>query len=270
MTIVATAIVAIAVVLVVAVAGAGSLAVASSRARGAADESALAAAESARDLRALGRSREEGAYAPCAQARAVAARWGVTLERCAVSSRGAVTVEVAVESPFGVVRVTARAGARYARRQRNGRLDVLSSRPLASLPREGPSTERAEGTAPRSGVLRRRRGVEGSGPAAEEASSPPMPSLTTPIHPAVWRCCSSGFRTEPLVVRWLIREHPVALFGFAAGYRRSSWRATCRTCSQFDLVRGDARRARDVVRVPVQRRLLDDARSEPVYRYSVT
>ena len=108
MTVVVVAAIALAATLAVAVAGAGSFASAATRARGVADESALAAAASARDLRAMGSTGPDA----CARAREVAGRWGGRVETCVAEAGGAVTVEACVSTGFGEACARARAGTR--------------------------------------------------------------------------------------------------------------------------------------------------------------
>lgn len=95
------------------VVAAGGLGVAASRAQGAADASALAAAAEARDLRALGGAWGADARTaggdPCAVARDVADAWGVVMVKCVVA--GDASVEVAAEVRVGGVTITRRSRA---------------------------------------------------------------------------------------------------------------------------------------------------------------
>lgn len=92
----------------------GGAAVAHGRAQGAADLSALTAAYTARDLRALGGEdggpRQSGDSA-CGRANQVALANNSALESCFVDGHGAVTVEVSVGTAWGNARATARAGS---------------------------------------------------------------------------------------------------------------------------------------------------------------
>lgn len=76
---------------------------ASARAQGAADLAALAAAERARDDRALGRI---GYAAPCELASTVVAANGAALAECTVSARGVVHVRVSATLGSGPGAVT--------------------------------------------------------------------------------------------------------------------------------------------------------------------
>ena len=116
MTVVTVGLVVIAATLAATLAAAGGLATAKTRAHGAADASALAAAYDARDRRALGFV-YRGADAPsCRVAAEVSERWGGLVTSCAVGAGGAVSVEVTVPAPLGDARATARAGPRRSSR----------------------------------------------------------------------------------------------------------------------------------------------------------
>jgi hypothetical protein len=124
MTVVTVGLVVIAVTLAVTLAVAGGLAAAKARAQGAADASALAAAFDARDRRALGFA-YRGANAPsCRVAGEVSERWGGIVTSCAVSSGGAVSVEVTMPAPLEDVRAAARAGPRSRRGVRSAVVPV--------------------------------------------------------------------------------------------------------------------------------------------------
>jgi len=92
----------------------GGAAVAHGRAQGAADLSALTAAYTARDQRALGlleagpgRSEDSA----CGRANEVALANRSALESCFVDGSGAVTVEVSVGTAWGNAQASARAGS---------------------------------------------------------------------------------------------------------------------------------------------------------------
>ncbi len=115
MTVVTVGLVAVAAVLAVVVALAGALAIGETKAQGAADASALAAASDARDRRALGQAYRGSPYggtdaAPCRVAREVAEGWGAAVSSCGVEPGGVVTVEVKIAVGVGEVSATARAG----------------------------------------------------------------------------------------------------------------------------------------------------------------
>jgi len=87
------ALVVVAAMLVGGIAIAGGLGVAASRAQGAADASALAAAFEARDLRARGGGAVPLGGDPCAMAGRVATAGGVALTSCVMAVDGSVEVE---------------------------------------------------------------------------------------------------------------------------------------------------------------------------------
>jgi hypothetical protein len=110
MTIVTVGLVAVAATLAVTVSLAGALVLGETRAQGAADASALAAAFDARDRRALGQAYRGADAPPCRIAREVARRWGAALASCVVGAGGVVTVEARVPVGPGDASATARAG----------------------------------------------------------------------------------------------------------------------------------------------------------------
>jgi hypothetical protein len=115
MAIVTVGLVAVAAVLAVVVGLAGGLALGKTKAQGAADASALAAASDARDRRAQGFV-YGGQNAPsCSIAREVARRWGATVTMCAVGPGRVATVTVGLSVSLGELRATARAGPRASR-----------------------------------------------------------------------------------------------------------------------------------------------------------
>ncbi|MBN2176491.1 MAG: helicase [Demequinaceae bacterium] len=100
-------VVAVVATLVVALGAVGAVAVAGSRAQGAADACALAAASEARDLRALGQPMAED---PCNQAAAVAEEWGGILTECSIEADGIATVRVETRTAGIQISRSARAG----------------------------------------------------------------------------------------------------------------------------------------------------------------
>lgn len=97
---------AVAAALVAAIGVMGAVSTAASRAQGSADASALAAAAEVRDLRALGRSVDRA----CEEAKAVAAEWETSLDRCVVDADGGVTVTIGIQELGISIERTARAG----------------------------------------------------------------------------------------------------------------------------------------------------------------
>lgn len=112
MTLVTVGLVAVAAVLAVVVGVAGGLALGRTKAQGAADASALAAASDARDRRALGGAYRGVDAASCSVAREVASKWGATVASCVVGAGGVVTVSIDISVSLGDVRATAKAGPR--------------------------------------------------------------------------------------------------------------------------------------------------------------
>ncbi len=112
MTVVTVGMVVIAAILAATVAIAGGVAASRTRAQGAADASALAAAFDARDRRALGFAYRGPNAPPCRVADEVARRWGAILRSCGVGPGGVVSVEVTMPTSVGEARATARAGPR--------------------------------------------------------------------------------------------------------------------------------------------------------------
>ena len=118
MTVVTAGLVAVAAILAVAVGLAGALTLGRTRAQGAADASALAAASEARDRRALGEAYLGADGGPCLAAREVAERWGATLTSCVALTGGVVTVDVAIAVGVSEASATARAGPASRSRRR--------------------------------------------------------------------------------------------------------------------------------------------------------
>jgi hypothetical protein len=128
MTVVTVGLVVIAATVATALAVAGSLAATQTRAQGAADASALAAAFDARDRRALGFA-YRGANAPsCRVAGEVSARWGASLASCSVGPGGVVSVEVSLPARVGEVGAAARAGPSSRRGRRTAVLPLGRAR----------------------------------------------------------------------------------------------------------------------------------------------
>lgn len=112
-TLVAIAVLAVVGLIAIAAAGLGGASVARTRAQGAADLAALAAAYAARDQVALEWTRDVQER-PCAVAKEVARANGAGLARCNVGPAGDVRLQTSVRTRWGNTQAQSRAGPSFA------------------------------------------------------------------------------------------------------------------------------------------------------------